>query len=993
MKNLRKVVALVLAFAMVLSMSAVTFAAEMSAAEKAETLGILLGEGDGVTADYLAKAPTRLQAAIISLRLRGLEDEALAFEGTENFADASDIPWAGGQAITAYLYANPELGWIGDGTNFMPNEPITAQQYVKVMLESLGYAQGTEFAWEEVFAYATSVGLDDLSEGTVMTNNQLAVGMVEALSATTSTGETLLDKLIAAGAITEAKAIAAGLVEEEVDFALKSVEAFGLKSIKVTFTSDIDDDEDYDVVVEDDDYDVESYTITDNVMIVTLVDVMEQSKELDLEISAIGVDGLEVDEEAATVVMKDKQDPELVSVVVENAKTIVVTFSEPINPEELTDDEGYAVFDDVLIDDAKLVGELEISDDYTEFTYTLNDALAANTYVFSMEENIVDFAGFVADDEEVTITVIADDAEPQIVEVEVNSTTEIVLVFDEDVYAIGEVTVGGNEVSEDNVDVDESEEVTITLDAADETILGTTDAFVSVEVTWEDIEDAIGNTGDGETTFKATFDDNAPTAEVSVTSDNYIVITFSEEVYPSSDALEDDEDVTVMDLLLDGITVTNDDDDEIDVDAVYELEGDYSDDFDYDDAEDDDDATIYLIALDVMDLDEVDYEINIDAEDIVDGSVFENVFSEADYDVTMEDTLAPTIVGNVVTLIDTDDYEQTIRITFSEEMDEDTLEDDGNYIFDGQPLDEYDYEIAVDDDLIYVDIIIDTEDEDFEAHVLAEGETADDYAIVGVEVELYGLEDAAGNAIEDHDFLVEAAAASFGADDVTLTLTDVDTIELDSADHSFTEADPDDFTFYYADGEEVTSRYITSAVVDEDDDTILILTINKDLKPDVTTDNVNMIYLGVASGDTIDTNEIPLVVAYDEDGTIVDDVSATADIDFDDDNIDGVSANDDMLIVVTYDEYVMADIDDVINSILVYNEDDSEYVDLEAADLTFYDVDLDEVDSDEGFIYMTFVLDPDVADEYTVEVLSRYIADGEGNVAGGIDEETFEPAE
>ena len=232
MRNLRKVVALVLAFAMVLSMSAVSFAAEMTAAEKAETLQLLKGEGNGVTAEYLAKTPSRLQAAIISLRLQGLEEEALAFEGTESFTDADQVTWAGGMAVLAYLKANPEAGWVGyeDGS-FMPNEPIGAQAYVKVMLEALGYEQDVDFTWDEVFTFAASKGLTGLTAGTTMTNDALAVGMVDALAATNADGEVLVDALVAAGAIDEADAMAAGLVEEDLDFEIKSVEPFGLRAI------------------------------------------------------------------------------------------------------------------------------------------------------------------------------------------------------------------------------------------------------------------------------------------------------------------------------------------------------------------------------------------------------------------------------------------------------------------------------------------------------------------------------------------------------------------------------------------------------------------------------------------------------------------------------------------------------------------------------------------------------------------------------------------
>src|SRR5690554_884387 len=77
--------------------------------EIAGYLALLIRDGDGLTADYLAKSTTRYQAAVMFLRLKGLQDEAFAFSGTNNFADASLVSTKN-QAVLAYLLANQELG-------------------------------------------------------------------------------------------------------------------------------------------------------------------------------------------------------------------------------------------------------------------------------------------------------------------------------------------------------------------------------------------------------------------------------------------------------------------------------------------------------------------------------------------------------------------------------------------------------------------------------------------------------------------------------------------------------------------------------------------------------------------------------------------------------------------------------------------------------------------------------------------------------------------
>ncbi len=89
MRNLKKLVALVLVLTFVLSFAIPAFAASGDAGIL-EDLGTLKGTGDGVTDEYLASAPTRYQAARMFLRVKGLEAEAIAYEGTANFQTLKD---------------------------------------------------------------------------------------------------------------------------------------------------------------------------------------------------------------------------------------------------------------------------------------------------------------------------------------------------------------------------------------------------------------------------------------------------------------------------------------------------------------------------------------------------------------------------------------------------------------------------------------------------------------------------------------------------------------------------------------------------------------------------------------------------------------------------------------------------------------------------------------------------------------------------------------
>ncbi|CAG7644106.1 hypothetical protein ACFQI7_09225 [Paenibacillus allorhizosphaerae] len=152
----------------------------LNAVEIAAKLGMLTGDGNGVTPEYLAKTPTRIQAAVMYLRLKGLEVEAAKFTDEDNFSDASSASWA--IPILAYVKAHPELGMEGVGDNrFDPNTVISAQAYYKMMLEALGYKYGTDFSWEQTFDFAASIGLGKAASEVDFTMSELATATLEAL--------------------------------------------------------------------------------------------------------------------------------------------------------------------------------------------------------------------------------------------------------------------------------------------------------------------------------------------------------------------------------------------------------------------------------------------------------------------------------------------------------------------------------------------------------------------------------------------------------------------------------------------------------------------------------------------------------------------------------------------------------------------------------------------------------------------------------------------
>lgn len=204
MRNLKKLIAMVLATCTLATFSIPSFAegnANTDAyndAQYLEKLNLIKGDGNGVNAEYLAKGTTRIQAAVIFLKLHGLEDEALKFSSKENFVDADSLAWKEGRNVLAYLKANPQLGWVGIGEGkFDPNGPATAKMIYKMLLETLGYKEGKDFTYANTIKFAAEKGLTKISnvKGQI-SNANLVTALKEALDKPVAGGtKTLAQKL------------------------------------------------------------------------------------------------------------------------------------------------------------------------------------------------------------------------------------------------------------------------------------------------------------------------------------------------------------------------------------------------------------------------------------------------------------------------------------------------------------------------------------------------------------------------------------------------------------------------------------------------------------------------------------------------------------------------------------------------------------------------------------------------------------------------------
>jgi len=172
MRNLKKILALVLALVMSLSLMATASAAEASTAGDdpyviAEEVlkGLSVYKGDYGTQDYRFDSEiTRAEAAALVYRVAtsDVEDKQAAVYTNNPFQDLAPVEWANGYISYGY---NAEIlkGTNAEGTAFEPTKSVTGHEILAMILRTLGYGRNHEFEgvnWElQTAATAKQQGL------------------------------------------------------------------------------------------------------------------------------------------------------------------------------------------------------------------------------------------------------------------------------------------------------------------------------------------------------------------------------------------------------------------------------------------------------------------------------------------------------------------------------------------------------------------------------------------------------------------------------------------------------------------------------------------------------------------------------------------------------------------------------------------------------------------------------------------------------------------
>lgn len=314
-------------------------------------LGMLKGDKGIVDSAYLQTKPNRIQAAIMFLRLKGLEDEALSYSGARNFKDAGTVVWDKGRNVLCYLKEHPELGWIGDGVNFLPFNLIDAKAYYKVLLESLGYKQKIDgigdFSWEDVLEFAGSKDLKKAVKDKSFTVDSLAVATVEALNTPMKNSRIkLVQYLVGKGTIDKYDAETLGLYREAIDTGVKSVGAISNSKVEVVFEDSADESQ----VLQEDMYEFEKLDIRDislkneNAVIID-TEAMKEGTTYTVTISDknYSFKGLK----------KDNDAPKLVAAECKDTDLLELSFDRVLDNHTAQDNDTYAI-DGVDIKSASL---------------------------------------------------------------------------------------------------------------------------------------------------------------------------------------------------------------------------------------------------------------------------------------------------------------------------------------------------------------------------------------------------------------------------------------------------------------------------------------------------------------------------------------------------------------------------------------------------------------------------------------------------------------
>lgn len=672
-KGLKKVLSFVLAGLLLFSNAPVMSAeaAELTESEKIMKVldsGVIVGEGDGVD---LSQNLTRYRAFTMLVRLLGRQDELDDFtydESSPTFADANDSSISPFVAkLMAYLKATPEVGVVGyEDDTLRPYEEISSKEYVRVLLEALGYEADVDYNWETVEFFASDLGLVD-SSSDLSATEKINVGDIAVLTYN-SLASNSKDSDVSLG-----EKLGYDVVEDqgETELSVNSISITNYKEVVVSFNDSLDttlanDLENYVVAVGTSEKTIDSVEIDDSVAILNLADGHEITRQDNVSVTVKEEIGIDEDVVKTINNVIDYTTPEFEDITITGPETLEISFSEPL-------DEN--VDPVVLINNGAYSSTIrEVKGNIVEIGLPSN--LEEDSYDLTIKD-ATDLSGLVMADTDAsfTYTTVTEDVTAQVVSA---SQNEVVIEFDQKLastvsFSNNDFYYAYTQFNPDNVELAEDRK-TATL---------TFDTYMIPEGDWnltinmDSVESEWGNTASSDITLPISvlIDTKAPSVSLDeVVSENEIKLAFDETVKESS--AEDETNYTVKNSSNEDVTtgftaLYNNTDDTVTLAFARKLPG-------------------------------GSYTVTV--KDIVDNTPQENKMNSQDVGFSITDKTAPEVEAAKIVA-----DENIIYVTFNEEMSSSVL-DTNNWRYDNYKPSKVEFfgsnekvKLTFDDDITYVD--------------------------------------------------------------------------------------------------------------------------------------------------------------------------------------------------------------------------------------------------------------------------------------------------
>lgn len=555
MRNLKKIVAVIMTVALLASMMVPALAAVQNE-DKAQALqAIGLFKGNGSSFDLDLKL-IREQGMAIVVRALGAEKDALALSEAEieaqlaKVADADTIAtWA--RPYAAYMVKNDLTKGIGGAPagqiNYGAQLDLYADEFVILLLRAMGYPNVEKNnVWDlavEAKLLTAGQAVSLKFNGTIIRDDVVGVLYNAVKSGVCADGTSLIGKLIASGAVDQATAAAAGFAEPPAPKALEAeVKLINLKQLQVVFNKQVDKDTaenvaNYEVKDKGETkLNISSASISADLKTVTLTLgndpdyylTNNSTAKVTIKEGFKDADGNKLsDDKTYEVVVGDTTFPTFDSVEAKGLKLIRLYFSEPLkntsNTSNYTVKSGSYTWSVVN-------AKQDVAGHYVDLTLGTN--LIEGPVSVKVSNNLKDYADLMVFEKTIDFTFEKITTAPTATITKANPD-EVVVKFDRPVYGNLSVWHGGKyDAYQSKVDLTESQakdEVTFTF--TNKVPAGSITIIVGAQKD-KDVKDLYGNKYVEQTFTVTIVNDTTPPVvkETKVEKDKYFQITFDEPI-------------------------------------------------------------------------------------------------------------------------------------------------------------------------------------------------------------------------------------------------------------------------------------------------------------------------------------------------------------------------------------------------------------------------------------------------------------------------------